>query len=254
MLRIANSYLFSAANISIAATTFGKIIAYGYLDYICAPGYASNPTIGTRLTCSSNGSWSPLPVCQRKCLYCNKQELTHVCLAITRCSSALLLNFLDDQSVSLALNGSYSLSRDQTDSSYVVSGTFVPTTCRTGYVNTAGPLNITCVNGGWTPFPNCTLSTSPVPINANADAPCPADAATYSIENGFLTRSSTFTHLDPTYRGWLAFICKPGYMIDPAIGAFFKCVNGVWSTKPRCISMHNCDRSPHILCLSSRNG
>ncbi len=61
-LRIANGYISNTANIYITTTN----LAYGYLEYACASGYTLNPTIGSRLTCNSNGSWSTLPVCQCK--------------------------------------------------------------------------------------------------------------------------------------------------------------------------------------------
>ena len=62
LLRIANGYISNTANILI--TTRNR--AYGYLEYICAPGYTLEPSIGSRLTCHTNGSWSALPVCKCK--------------------------------------------------------------------------------------------------------------------------------------------------------------------------------------------
>jgi hypothetical protein len=39
-------------------------LATGSLVYTCNPGFMLNPTIGSRLTCLSNGAWTALPVCQ----------------------------------------------------------------------------------------------------------------------------------------------------------------------------------------------
>ena len=36
--------------------------------------------------------------------------------------------------------------------------------------------------------------------------------------------------------GWIQFTCMPGYVLDPNIGALYNCNNGVWSTKPQCLS------------------
>ncbi|CAF1497655.1 unnamed protein product, partial [Adineta steineri] len=243
LLRIANCYLSNAGNINITATISGKIIANGYLEYVCAPGYTSNPTIGTRLTCFNNGSWSPLPVCQ----------------PINPCPSAPLFTFLQNQSASLTLNSSYNLPRNETDNNYVVSGAFVPATCRTGYINIAGPLNITCVNGTWTRYPNCILNISNVSMTSimtttakvSIDAPCPIEVTTFSIENGFLVHSSTLILPFFTYQGRITFGCKSGYMIDPAISALYECNNGVWSTKPRCLKIDNCSISNLTALLSS---
>ena len=34
----------------------------------------------------------------------------------------------------------------------------------------------------------------------------------------------------------MVFRCSTGYTLDPAIGAVYSCNNGVWSTKPQCLS------------------
>ena len=32
------------------------------------------------------------------------------------------------------------------------------------------------------------------------------------------------------------FACNAGYAIDPTIGSILSCNNGMWSTRPRCLS------------------
>lgn len=49
--------------------------------------------------------------------------------------------------------------------------------------------------------------------------------------------------------GWALYNCASGYTLDPAIGSLYICDNGVWSTKPRCLSMNDFDR----ILLSSRS-
>ena len=36
--------------------------------------------------------------------------------------------------------------------------------------------------------------------------------------------------------GWALYNCSSGYILDPSIGALYICDNGIWSTKPRCLS------------------
>jgi hypothetical protein len=39
--------------------------------------------------------------------------------------------------------------------------------------------------------------------------------------------------------GSIQFTCMPGYVLDPTIGASYMCNNGVWSTKPQCLSKNS---------------
>ena len=62
LIQVVNGYISDTSGFQVT----GNGLATGFLGYSCAPGFAPNPAIGSRLTCLSNGAWSTLPVCQSK--------------------------------------------------------------------------------------------------------------------------------------------------------------------------------------------
>jgi hypothetical protein len=79
----------------------------------------------------------------------------------------------------------------------VYSGSYVVLSCISGYMNSGGSLNITCLgNGSWTQFPNCVLSTGSgsmmtTTVSTGNGSPCMIDqATTFNISNGYYSSSS----------------------------------------------------------------
>ena len=89
---------------------------------------------------------------------------------------------------------------------------------------------------------------------------CPFNSGTLNIANGFpsstsnllvypttSTASGTSIYDDTDSRkclsliGSVVFSCAAGYALDPSIGGVWSCINGVWTTLPRCLSTnHSC--------------
>ena len=99
-----------------------------------------------------------------------------------------------------------------TDATIVFNGSYAVLACMSGYVNTGGSLNVTCLNNGsWTQFPNCVLSsgsitttTTSIPnqlstttIAPNTGAACSIDSTTFTITNGYYA-SSTLSYTSAT--------------------------------------------------------
>ncbi|CAF1533170.1 unnamed protein product, partial [Adineta steineri] len=185
------------------------------------------------------------------------------------------------------------------DTTVVFVDSYAVVACATGYTNTGGSLNVTCLStGSWSPFPNCvinggsgSLTTTTISAGNGAattttisagnggvtttttaagnpaltttitpssgGAACPYDPTTlFALTNGYYI-SSSISNPTPTTAagnynvrtvlkphlfyivGWIQFACNPGYALDPIVGASHTCNNGVWSTKPRCLSKPN---------------
>ncbi len=161
---------------------------------------------------------------------------------------------------------------DSQNTSAVFNGSYIVLACANGYTNTGASLNVTCLaNSSWTQFPNCvsntgsgSMATTTMPtgngsmatttISTGNGSPCMIDGATtFTIANGnYLSSSLAFAsttsatgnstncsfiiHLSYTFLGSIQFVCRTGYVLDPAIGGSYTCNNGVWSTKPQCLS------------------
>lgn len=201
MLRIENGFISDTSNFRVVATN----VATGSLGYTCATGFTFNPAIGNRLTCLSNGAWSPMPVCQcklderRPCYWIHSG---HCIVATGRCPMSQLMNFLQTPATMMSTSpgGNFSLPTDGVNTTNVLSGAFVPMMCNPGFVNVGGPLNITCVNGQWTTLPNCvsssgggsganTMPTMTLPPAASGSR-CAVNNATFSIANGFISNAN----------------------------------------------------------------
>lgn len=183
--------------------------AIGWIDFNCTVGFTLDPSIGSRVTCQSNGVWTATPVCRCKSLAkitCfDKIRMSAVLvLATSRCSLGAILALVGDSTTaaSMTLNGTPNLLPDITDTGNVLSGSFVGMVCNPGFVNIGGPLNITCVGNSWTPFPNCVRSggtvtnqPTPMPPIVINTPPVLAGACFYNssipnIDNGFSSNSS----------------------------------------------------------------
>jgi hypothetical protein len=94
------------------------------------------------------------------------------------------------------MNGGYNLPTNGMDTTNVLSGSYMPMQCNTGYIYASGQLNITCVGNAWTTFPLCALKTATTSmtnaaISTGNGAPCTIDAATtFNITNGYSSSSS----------------------------------------------------------------
>ncbi len=91
----------------------------------------------------------------------------------------------------------YYLAPAPDDSNAVLNGSYMVLACISGYTNTGGSLNVTCLaNGTWTQFPNCVLnsgsgSITTTTISTGNGSPCIIDAATtFTIMNGYYSSSS----------------------------------------------------------------
>ena len=200
-LRVANGFISNTNDFRVNSNG----LASGSLVYSCAPGYSLDQTIGSRLTCQSNGIWTTLPIC--RCEYyrftIGSLDLSNFWIATGRCPTSTLFSFIQNPSIgsTMNFNGSYSLPTDGVDNNSVVSGAYVPMMCNPGFVNNGGPLNITCSNGAWTPFPNCVSAPGSVTTLApgggiNTGLPttsgrCPYNSTTFNIDNGFPSNTSS---------------------------------------------------------------
>ena len=82
------------------------------------------------------------------------------------------------------------------DSNSVLSDSFIVLTCTSGFTNTGGSLNITCLStNSWTQFPNCVPGSGSGSITTTTLAPsgglaCLIDASSFTITNGYYTSTS----------------------------------------------------------------
>jgi len=111
---------------------------------------------------------------------------------------ASLNNFLQNSSITttMSVNGTYNLPTNGMDNTNVLSGSYMPMQCNTGYVYKSGQLNITCIGNAWTTFPTCTLNTTSssmtnTAVSAGTGSYCTIDSATtFNITNGYYSGSS----------------------------------------------------------------
>ncbi|CAF1122347.1 unnamed protein product [Adineta steineri] len=238
--------------------------ANGWIQFTCNPGYALDPTVGASYTCN-NGVWSTKPRC----------------LITPRCSMDTLNKFLSS-STAIQTTSQMKLSATPQDTTVVFVDSYAVVACATGYTNTGGSLNVTCLStGSWSAFPNCvinggsgsltttTISAGNGGITTTTTAPgspaltttttpssggaaCPYDPTTlFALTNGYYISSSISNPTPTTATGWIQFTCNPGYALDPTVGASYTCNNGVWSTKPRCLITPRCSMDTLNKFLSS---
>ena len=161
----------------------------------------------------------------------------------------ILNNFLQNSTIatSMAIAGTYSLPVNGSDANSIQSGAFIPMRCNTGYTFAGGQLNITCVGTMWSTFPVCQsntgvgnpTTTAMTTLPPSLATPCMVDqATTFNITNGHTASSSLADTATNLATGTIQLACVPGYTLDPSVGASYTCTNGVWSTKPRCLSKH----------------
>jgi len=104
----------------------------------------------------------------------------------------------------------YYLTPAPDDANAVLNGSYMVLACISGYTNTGGCLNVTCLaNGSWTQFPNCVSNTGSgsmttptisnggggpmmtTAISTGNGSPCMIDpATTFNISNGYYSSSS----------------------------------------------------------------
>ncbi|CAF3354956.1 unnamed protein product [Rotaria socialis] len=204
----------------------------GWVQFACLPGYALDPMVGSLYVCS-NGAWSTQPRC----------------LMTGRCSFSTLQSFISN-ATGLMTTGQSQLMQLPQNTSVVLGGSYIVFACNTGYTNTGGSLNVTCSSSSsWSPFPTCVLNTggggslTTTTMSNNNGLPCAFDTTTININNGYLFNISLTYTSSNTATGWLQFACVPGYALDSTVGNLYVCNNGVWSTKPRCLTTGGCSLS-----------
>ncbi|CAF2679564.1 unnamed protein product [Rotaria sp. Silwood2] len=240
---ITNGY---SSNASVSSVSSNKVT--GWIQFACMPGYAIDSTVGELYNCN-NGVWSTKPRC----------------LTTGRCSFSALQDFIMN-SAGLQTTGQSQLMQVPQETNFVLGGSYIVVTCMNGYTNMGGNLNITCSSSGsWSSFPNCILSggsgggggggdgseTTPIVPSGNA---CVMDATTLNITNGYSSNASLSSVSNNKVTGWIQFGCMSGYALDPMIGALYTCNNGVWSTKPRCLTTGRCSFSALQSFISSAPG
>ncbi|CAF3995083.1 unnamed protein product, partial [Adineta steineri] len=259
LFALTNGYYISSSISNPTPTT-----AAGWIQFACNPGYALDPIVGASHTCN-NGVWSTKPRC----------------LITPRCSMDTLNKFLSS-STAIQTTSQMKLSATPQDTTVVFVDSYAVVACATGYTNTGGSLNVTCLStGSWSAFPNCvinggsgsltttTISAGNGGITTTTTAPgspaltttttpssggaaCPYDPTTlFALTNGYYISSSISNPTPTTATGWIQFTCNPGYALDPTVGASYTCNNGVWSTKPRCLITPRCSMDTLNKFLSS---
>jgi hypothetical protein len=117
--------------------------------------------------------------------------------ATAQCSFTVLQNFISS-AMAIQTTDQRKLMAASQNATSVFTDSYIVLQCASGYMNTGGSLNVTCLSSGsWTPFPNCVLTgggpvtstgTTMVPSNGVG---CPIDAATtYTIANGYFVNST----------------------------------------------------------------
>ncbi|CAF4584957.1 unnamed protein product, partial [Rotaria sp. Silwood2] len=167
-----------------------------------------------------------------------------------KCPLAPVFDFIQSSSITktMSIDGKYNLSTNGTDNSTVLTGAYVPMKCNSGYAHVDGQLNITCIDDEWTTFPTCVSVTAHDSVmtgsfQASNALPCTVDATTFNITNGYSSNASVSSVSSNKVTGWIQFACMPGYAIDSTVGELYNCNNGVWSTKPRCLTTGRCSFS-----------
>ncbi|CAF0747031.1 unnamed protein product [Adineta ricciae] len=240
---ITNGYYTSS---SITYTTASTVT--GSIQFACMPGYALDSTIGGTYTCM-NGVWSTKPRCS----------------VTGRCSFSTLQNFIST-ATGIQFTDQKNLLASAQDSSVMFANSFIVFTCASGYVNTGGSLNVTCLNTGlWSQFPNCVLNTSGITttttsaaitttLSSSTGLGCTIDASTFTIANGYYSSSALTYTSATTAAGSIQFACIPGYALDATVGATYTCNSGIWSTKPRCSATGRCYLSTLQSFISTATG
>ena len=96
------------------------------------------------------------------------------------------------------------------DTTSVFVNSFIIFACASGYVNTGGSLNVTCLStGAWSQFPSCVLNNGAITTTttsammttttmaSSGGIACAFDASTFTITNGYYV-SSTLTYTTAT--------------------------------------------------------
>ncbi|CAF0789085.1 unnamed protein product [Adineta ricciae] len=237
---ITNGYYLSTSLSYTSATT-----ATGSIQFACIPGYTLDSTVGAAYTCN-NGVWSTKPRCNMT----------------ARCSFTTLQNFLSS-ATGIQATDQRNLVASTQDSSVVFVNSYIVLTCASGYVNTGGSLNVTCLGtGSWSQFPSCVLNggsgvvttTTTTTTTASTGLSCAVDASIFTITNGYYSSSALTYTSATTATGWIQFTCSPGYVLDSTVGASYTCNNGIWSTKPRCLMTGRCTYSALQSFISTATG
>ncbi|CAF4782493.1 unnamed protein product [Rotaria socialis] len=237
-LNIMNGY---SPNVSLTYTSSNT--ATGWVQFACVPGYALDATVGNLYICN-NGVWSTKPRC----------------LTIGGCSFLTLQSFVSN-ATGLMATGQSQLMQLAQNTSVILSGSYIVFACITGYTNTGGSLNVTCSSSSsWSPFPTCVLNTggggslTTTTMPNNNGLSCAFDTTTLNIMNGYVFNVSLTYTSSNTATGWVQFACLPGYALDSTVGNLYVCNNGVWSTKPRCLTTGGCSFSTLQSFVSNATG
>ncbi|CAF3115912.1 unnamed protein product [Rotaria socialis] len=228
-------------NVSLSYTSSNT--ATGWVQFACVPGYALDAAVGNLYICN-NGVWSTKPRC----------------LTIGGCSFLTLQSFVSN-ATGLMATGQSQLMQLAQNTSVILSGSYIVFACITGYTNTGGSLNVTCSSSSsWSPFPTCVLNTggggslTTTTMPNNNGLSCAFDTTTLNIMNGYVFNVSLTYTSSNTATGWVQFACLPGYALDSTVGNLYVCNNGVWSTKPRCLTTGGCSFSTLQSFVSNATG
>ena len=118
-----------------------------------------------------------------------------------RCPFSTLQNFISTASA-LQIVDQRNLQASAQDTTTVFVNSFIVFACASGYVNTGGSLNVTCLStGSWTQFPNCVLNSGGITttttsgittttMTSSGGIACTFDASTFTVANGYYVSSS----------------------------------------------------------------
>ena len=124
-----------------------------------------------------------------------------------RCLFTTLQNYLSS-ATGIQTTDQRNLVASTQDSSVVFVNSYIVLTCASGYVNTGGSLNVTCLGtGSWSQFPSCVLNggsgvvttttTTTTTTAASTGLSCAVDASIFTITNGYYS-SSALTYTSAT--------------------------------------------------------
>ncbi len=153
-----------------------------------------------------------------------------------RCSYSTLKSFISTAR-NLQVTSQYRLTVAPEDTNVLLSDSYMVFSCISGYTNSGGGLNVTCLgNGSWTQFPNCILSTQTTTISPSNGVPCTYNSGLLTITNGypsFYSGVMSPTATQALSGAYIDYACLFTYTL---VGnSRMTCTNGVWSTQPTCI-------------------
>ena len=134
-------------------------------------------------------------------IFCSKIRFSFIEVT-ARCAFSTLQTFISTASA-LQIVDQKNLQASAQDTTTVFVNSFIVFACASGYVNTGGSLNVTCLStGSWTQFPNCILNNGAVTtatttptimtttLSSSTGTACIIDSSTFTVTNGYYVSSS----------------------------------------------------------------